>query len=54
MAVEIDIDGNPFPLNDVATEETPRRVVDAIERSKEAILVALVLVKEQVELTLIK
>ena len=32
MAVEIDIDGNRVTLNDVATEETLRRVVDAIER----------------------
>ena len=31
MAVEIDIDGNRVTLNDVATEETLRRVVDAIE-----------------------
>ena len=34
MAVEIDIDGNPVTLNDVATEETPKRLLDVMERPR--------------------
>ena len=50
MAVEIDIDGNRVTLNDVATEETLRRVVDAIERQG-GNSGGVGFVKEQVELT---
>ena len=32
MAVEIDIDGNRVTLNDVATEETLKRLLDVMER----------------------